>query len=218
MRHTWGLAAVLAVLAGITGLRGSAAAGDDGFVSLFNGKDLAGWKTFVGGKGKAAKTFYVEDGAIIVSGSPAGYFYTDKSYKNYVLRFDWRYKRPDSLVDDEKFNGNSGLLMHIQPPQKIWPKSIEVQGMNRNHGMLIPVSGAKIIGKSTFEGAALKKIRKPVGEWNTTEVTSQDGGITAKVNGTLISSGKGNLTEGPFGFQSEGAELHFKNIKIKVLD
>jgi len=227
MKRTWGIPAILAVLAGVGAVRLSAAADDDGFISLFNGKDLSGWKTFVGGKadpdpvtgGEAStKTFFVKEGAIVVSGSPAGYFYTDKSFKNYVLRFDWRFKRPENLVDDEKFLGNSGLLVHIQPPQKVWPRSIEVQGMNKNHGMLLTVSGAKQVGKFTFNGAALKKARKPVGEWNTTEVTTQDGKITAKVNGTPISSGKGDLTEGPFGFQSEGAELYFKNIKIKVID
>jgi len=218
MKRTWGTAAILAVLAGVGAVRYGAAADDDGFVSLFNGNDLSGWKTFVGGKANPDKTFFVKEGAIVVSGSPGGYFYTDKSFKNYVLRFDWRFKRQENLVDDEKFLGNSGLLVHIQPPQKVWPRSIEVQGMNKNHGMLLTVSGAKQVGKFTFNGIALKKARKPVGEWNTTEVTTQDGKITAKVNGTPISSGKGDLTEGPFGFQSEGAELYFKNIKIKVLE
>jgi hypothetical protein len=45
----------------------------------------------------------------------------------------------------------------------------------------------------------------------------QDGAITAKINGTEVSSGKGPLTEGMIGFQSEGAEVHFRNIKVKEL-
>src|SRR3954452_529114 len=105
---------------------------DDGFTSLFNGKDLTGWQFTLPGGADAAKTFTVQDGIIVVTGKPNGYFYTDKGFKNYVLRFDWRYKRPEGLTDDNKFGGNSGCLVHIQPPHKIWPKCVEVQGMNRN--------------------------------------------------------------------------------------
>jgi hypothetical protein len=216
MKRTWGMVAALGILAGAAAVNTYAAADDDGFVSLFNGKDLAGWKTLLAGKEDPGKTFFVKNGIIIVGGNPAGYFYTDKSFKNYVLRFDWRYKRPADLDDDEKFNGNSGLLVHIQQPHKVWPKCVEVQGMNKRHGEIFAIGGAK--GKFSFDAKALKEARKPVGEWNTTEVICRDGAITSKVNGVQIGDGKGGLTEGPFGFQSEGAELHFKNIKIKTLE
>jgi uncharacterized protein (TIGR03000 family) len=186
---------------------------ETGFAPLFNGKDLSGWKTV---PENAEKTFSVKDGVIVVSGNPNGYFYTDKSYQNYVLKFDWRYKRPAGLEDEKKFLGNSGLLYHIQEPHKVWPKSIEVQGMNRDHGVLIPVSGARLANQK-FDRPALEKARHPVGEWNTTEVAIKDGSVTAKVNGVQVSSGNYDLPGGPFGFQSEGAELHFKNIFIKTL-
>lgn len=192
----------------------AAADEDKGFVDLFNGRDLAGWKTL---PEKADKTYTVKDGMIVVSGSPAGYFYTDKSYKNYILRFDWRYKRPAKLEDDKKFGGNSGLLVHITGVHKVWPNSLEVQGMNRDHGAFLSI-GKTGLTDYKFNREALEKARNKVGEWNTTEVTVKDGDITAQVNGALISTGKITLTAGPFGFQSEGAEVHFKNIKIKVLD
>src|SRR5438067_5736119 len=91
------------------------AGGDKDFKDLFNGKDLTGWKYI---PEKADKTYTVVDGYIKVSCQPAGYFYTDKSYKNYVLKFDWRYKRPANLEDDKKFEGNSGCLIHITGPHK----------------------------------------------------------------------------------------------------
>ena len=98
--------AVFAASLGV--LVSQATAGDDkGFVDLFNGKDLTGWKYI---PEKADKTFTVTDGYIKVAGNPAGYFYTDKSYKDFILRFDWRYKRPPNLEDDKKFGGNSGLV------------------------------------------------------------------------------------------------------------
>lgn len=191
------------------------AAGDStGFVDLFNGKDLSGWKTF---PEKADKTYTVSESMIVVSGKPAGYFYSDKSYKNYVLRFDWRFKRPANLEDDKKFGGNSGLLVHITGAHKIWPNSLEVQGMNRDHGAFLSIGKTGLTGYK-FNREALDKARNKVGEWNTTEVTIKDGDVTAKVNGAVVSTGKITLAEGPFGFQSEGSELHFKNIKIKVLE
>ncbi len=197
--------------------------GDDGFKPLFNGKDLTGWRTFLDPKLKDVKPddiWSVKEGVLICTGKANdkqvnGYFHTEKSYKNYVIRYDWLYKRPEKVEDEEKFLGNSGLLIHIQGENKIWPKCIEVQGMNRDHGKIIPVSGAK--ATSEFDREALKKVRKPIGEWNTTEATVQDGNIIAKVNGVKVDSGKGDLMEGQIGFQSEGAEIHFRNIKIKEL-
>jgi hypothetical protein len=88
--------------------------------------------------------------------------------------------------------------------------------MNKAHGQIFAIGGAK--GKYTFDAQTLKVARKPVGEWNTTEVICKNGEITSKVNGAQVSTGSGELTEGPFGFQSEGAEIHFKNIRIKVME
>lgn len=183
-------------------------AGDAGFTDLFNGKDLKGWKTVLG-KGTPdadGTTFFVKDGEIVVSGKPAGYFYTDKSYRNYVLKFDWKFIK----------DGNSGLLLHIQEPHKVWPKSLEIQGLQKDHGNVLPVSGLK--AEKKVDKAAQKEAIK-IGEWNTTEVTVKDGDVTTKINGTPVSSAKilSGEQEGPFGFQSEGTELHFKNIKIKQL-
>jgi hypothetical protein len=186
----------------------------EGFVDLFNGKDLTGFKAFP--DKDVDKTWSVKEGIILCTGKPNGYLYTDKSFKNYVLLYDWKYVRPKDLTDEEKFLGNSGCLVHITGNHVVWPKCVEVQGMNRDHGKLLFVNKAG--GKEEFfKRDDLKKVRKPVGEWNTTEILCKDGMISAKVNGTEISKGTTDLTDGPIGWQSEGAEIHFKNIKIKEL-
>ncbi len=195
-----------ALLAGLVWLGSAASAGDEGFKDLFNGKDLDGWKLNVFGKDDG-KVFTVNEGEVVVRGKPNGYFYTDKSYKNYVLRFDWKFIK----------DGNSGLLVHIQGHGKSWPKSLEVQGLQRDHASIIPI-GIKASHKTDRE--AQKKAIK-FGDWNTTEVSVKNGDIVAKINGIQVTTAKilsGDVKEGPFGFQSEGTELHFKNIKIKVLD
>jgi len=197
---------------------GVVAAGDkQGFRPLFNGKDLTGWKTFVkDDKADPSKTFVVKDGEIQVSGQPFGYFYTDKPFKNYVIRYSWTYPKDQP----EKTTMNSGFLMHIQEPHKIWPKSVEPQGRYMDHGKLFfPGFGKDDKTEQKFDEKAQKKALKPSDEWNTTEVTARgDGSIEVRVNGTLVTTGKTELTSGPVGFQSEGARIHFKDVMIKSLD
>jgi hypothetical protein len=220
MRTLAFLSALLLVAAAFAAVPLSAAEDDKEapkFVPIFNGKNLDGWVAVLGGKeAEAGTTFTVKEGALVISGKPAGYVATKKSFEDYTIKYDWKFVRPAKLEDDEKFGGNSGLLIHIQgPPAKgVWPKCLEVQGMNRQHGQLLNVSGAKG-GPYKFDQAALKKARKRVGEWNTTEVTVKGGQVVVKVNGTEVASGKSELTKGPIGFQSEGSELHIKNVAVR---
>ncbi len=198
-------------------LAGPAAAQE--FVPLFNGNDLAGWKFFLDPKAKdadPAKTFIVKDGEIQVTGFPNGYFYTDKSYTSYVLRYSWTYPKDQP----EKSSMNSGCLIHIQEPHKIWPRSVEPQCRYKDHGMLFFIGLDKVKDKTeqNFNEQAQKKALKESYEWNTTEVTAKsDGGIEVRINGQLVTTGKSALTEGPIGFQSEGARIHFKKIEIKQM-
>jgi hypothetical protein len=212
MTHTaWrgGLAALTLTMAawGTVGASADAPKDEAGFQPLFNGKDLTGWKLVVSGKGDPEKTFTVKDGVIIVSGHPNGYFRTDKKYKNFILRFEWRY--PTKA-------GNSGCLVYIQPPDRVWPQCVEVQGLYQDHGHIMGIGGAK--APSHIDRKAQKKALKPHQQWQTTEVVSRDGTLTSKVNGVLVDRSKTSLTEGYIGFQSEGVEIQFKNIRLKVLE
>ena len=111
---TWtGRLAVLAVLTLGLSLSTAEEKAGRGFKPLFNGKDLSGWKTFLDPKkpdADPAKTWTVEDGVIQCTGRPNGYFYTEKSFKNYVLRYDWKYLKP---AEGQKSTYNSGLLIHM---------------------------------------------------------------------------------------------------------
>lgn len=211
------LFAFFAICAGV--LTSVHAGEDKGFKPLFNGKDLTGWKTFLKhAKEDAAKTFIVKDGEIQVSGQPFGFFYTTKSYKNYIIRYSWMYPKEQP----EKTTMNSGLLMHIQEPSTVWPKSVEPQGRYKDHGKIFFPGWAKDgtdLKESIFDEAAQKKAIKASNEWNTTEARAYpDGGVAVRVNGVLVSFGKTALKSGMIGFQSEGARVHFKDIAIKVMD
>jgi hypothetical protein len=184
----------------------------DDFVPLVKGDDVQSLELVGIGPG----TIKIVDGEIQLTGKPDGYFATKESYKNYILKFDWMYERPSDLDTDARFRGNSGLLLHIQEPHKVWPRSIEVQLQNSSAGVLIPIGGAKCQGTRL---APTKEAIKPVGQWNEMEVTCQDGTIACKLNGIAVSKGTGATVEsGPIGWQSEGAPIRFRNVMIKKLD
>ena len=74
------------------------------------------------------------------------------------------------------------------------------------------------LGDTEADEAARKKVLKPNTEWNSVEIVTKDGAITAYVNGEKVCESEAyELKEGPIGFQSEGAEIHFRNIRIKEM-
>ncbi|RLS48165.1 MAG: DUF1080 domain-containing protein [Planctomycetota bacterium] len=186
-------------------------------LNLFNGKDLTGWKIYLDKKDQdkdPAKFFTAEkDGVLKINGKVLGMIFTDKPFTNYTLSFDWLY--PEGSTPES----NSGALIHLQPPfNKIFPPSLEPQGRYKDHGKIFPMAGVKA-ENNKFDQEALDKALKPLGQWNSTEITCKaDGSVSVKVNGTPVSSCTSKLKEGPVGFQSEGHEIHLKNIHLKPLD
>ena len=70
-----------------------------------------------------------------------------------------------------------------------------------------------------FRIDADKEVEKKFGEWNDYEITCKGGDITLVINGTKVNEGKnGNLKKGKIALQSEGAEVHFKDVMIKKLN
>jgi hypothetical protein len=189
-----------------------------GWTTLFNGKDLAGWKFHFGKEGAENDgTFVVKDGILICSGTPSGYIYTPKSYSNYTLQFELAFKRPKGLKSDSEFRGNSGCLIHIAEKNAlgVWPRSVEVQGANRSLGLILPIPRSLKCTR-TFDKEASAKARKPIGEFNKVEIVVKGGDMVIKLNGAVVSTVDDcELTEGPIGFQSEGAETHWRNIRIR---
>ena len=191
---------------------------EKGWTTLFGGKDLDGWKFHLGKEGAGNEgTFTVKDGVLICSGKPSGYIYTQKSYGNYTLQFEFAFKRPEGLQSDSEFRGNSGCLIHVAEKNAlgVWPRSVEVQGANRQLGLILPIPRSLKCTR-TFDKEASEKARKPVGEFNKVEIEVQGGDMVIRLNGTVVSTvGECELTEGPIGFQSEGVETHWKNIRIR---
>lgn len=208
----------------------------DGFVPLFNGKDLTGWKPWLrpGPDGQTAdpkSVWSVSEGVIRCVGTPAGYIATEQEYGDYVLRLKWRFP-PGSK------GGNSGVLLHCQKedgvwpkgPKAVWPTSVEAQLLSGRAGdfwLIYPphvklyVDPARQDPKQErhyFREPKDEPVEKPIGEWNDYEIHCQGGNVTLFINGRKVNEGRnGNLTRGRIALQSEGAEIHFKDILIKFL-
>lgn len=208
---------LFALFVGVACIRGTAA--EEAWTPLFNGKDLQGFAVHLENKPAGnPETFTVQDGIIICSGHPAGYMYTKKSYSHYTLEYDWTFKRPADLKDDGKFRGNGGCLIHIGAENAlgVWPRSIEVQGAHNQAGLILPIP-RNLKCKVTDDGQARARALKPVGEWQTTRIEVDGGNMTISLNGTVVSTVRDcELTAGPIGFQSEGSEIHLKNIRIQA--
>lgn len=192
-------------------------AADEPWTPLFNGKDFEGFAFHLGKDGADNNgTYTIKDGVIICTGNPAGYMYTKKSYSRYTLAYDWTFKRPEDLKDEKDFRSNSGCLIHIGDKNAlgVWPRSVEVQGAHHQAGLILPIPRSlKCIVTDDKEARA--KSLKRVGEWQTTTIAVEGGNMTISLNGTVVSTVRDcELTEGPIGFQSEGREIHLRNIRI----
>lgn len=217
------IAAAVAILPGGSTPQLATAAEPDGFVPLFNGKDLTGWVNV----NCAPGTFFVRDGEIITTGKPTGFLRADRQYENFELEMDWMH------IEKTK-PANSGLFVWGDPVPALgtpYTRGIEVQvlinypdvGWATNHGDIFSIHGARCVPDRPhpkgYERCLPSENRvKGGGQWNHYKVIANNGAIKLHVNGKEVSGvSKCTPRKGYLALESEGAECHFKNIKIKEL-
>jgi len=192
---------------------------EQGFVSLFNGRNLDGW---VGDK----ESYVVEDGMIVIrpgKGS-GGNLYTGNEYSDFIFRFEFQLTPAanNGLGIRAPLTGDAAYVgMEIQILDDTAPVYANLQPY-QYHGSVYGVIPAK------------KGYLKPVGEWNYEEVIAQGTKIKVILNGTVIVDGdiaeardKGTMDHrehpglknksGHIGFLGHGSEVKFRNIRIKEL-
>jgi hypothetical protein len=214
-------------------------------IVLFDGRNLDQFDTFLPSTGlnsDPSHVFTVEDGVVHVSGTEMGYFITKKEFKNYYLRAEFKWGEGTFGTRAGKAR-DSGILYNIQGPDKVWPRSVEFQINEGCTGDFWMTDGAAITGKDGVrvtgpEGKASKidrfnkgvfqnvtgyrdptnELEKPHGEWNVVELVNRDGHIWQYVNGKLANEGTDAFpSSGKILFQSEGAEVYFRDIKLYPL-
>jgi hypothetical protein len=217
----------------------------EGFVSLFNGRDLSGWKVPAGDNGH----WKVEGGVIDYDARSEArqdkHLWTEKEYQDFVLRIDWRlktapfqYKGHIILPDgSEKLDetgkpiivefpdADSGILLRGGPQVNIWCWPVgsgELWSIRRNQSL-----------PPALRAAATPKVHadRNIGQWNTFEITLVGEQVTIMLNGQLVidrASLPGIRRAGPIGLQHHGnwngerwtgppSLIQFRNISIKEM-
>lgn len=188
-----------------------------GWTAIFNGRDLDGWKPFLPGGEDPAGTWSVADGVLVCTGRPIGYIRTEKTYRNFELTLEWRF-------DPAKGAGNSGVLLRVQEPDKVWPTSIEAQLHSGNAGDIwnigeFPMDTAKerTNGRRTIKEHASSE--KPLGEWNRYRIVMDGTELKLFVNNVLQNVASNCKTvPGFIALQSEGAAIEFRRIELREIE
>jgi 3-keto-disaccharide hydrolase len=190
-------------------------ASNHGWISLFDGKSLNGWKV-----GENASTFQVEDGAIVAHGDVAHLYYAGDvnhhDFKNFTFKAEVM-TTPGS---------NSGIYFHTIYQESSWPvKGYEVQ-VNNSH------EDWRRTG-SLYAVQDVKEVYVKDNTWYTEEFTVKDKHVTVKINGRIVveydepdnvQRPKGmeqrKLSSGTFALQGHDpkSKVYFRNIMVKPLD
>jgi hypothetical protein len=197
------------------------------FVDMFNGRDLSGWVNI----NTNPDTWKIRDGMLICSGRPIGVMCSEKQYENFVLHIEWRHMES---------GGNSGVFVwsDSKPDERSrLPNGVEVQMLElawpdlnmRNgvrppdayvHGELFGVGGVKTTPENPRgeRSMSIENRAKGKGEWNVYDVVAVDGNIKLAVNGKFVNGiTRSTQKKGYFCLESEGGEIHFRNMRIMEL-
>jgi len=177
----------------------------DGWISLFNGKDLTGWTT-----GKARNSWRAEDGTLANTSSKKARgvnIHTTGKYKDFDLYIEFRVLP----------KGNSGVYLRGR-------KEVQVA---ESYGVKTPGTGH--CGGIYSKSAPKVNACKPAGEWQTFEITMAGNKITVRQNGTLIQDGVevpghtgGSMggepgTAGPIMLQGDHTNVWYRNIYLRPI-
>ncbi len=175
--------------------------------TLFNGKDLTGWKIY------GTEKWYVEDGLLICESGPDkeyGYLGTEKSFKNFELTLEFK----------QEANGNSGVFFHSSiEGTKITGWQVEVAPPGKSTGGVYEsYKRGWLIKPEPEKDKALK-----MGEWNKMKIVVENNVVTSYLNGTqmitLDDSAIGSVN-GILALQIHsggGIKVKWRKIKVKEL-
>lgn len=208
-----------------------------GWELLFDGTTLNGWKRY--NRDSIGPLWIVQDGVLLCNGSGlgegsgdhGGSLMTTRQFGNFELSVDWKITP----------GGNSGILYHvIESPeyQHDYETGPECQVIDDN-GWKDQLNPAQKAGSNydMFEAPDTKKLM-PVGEWNTARIIYNNGHVEHWLNGEKVvafEEGSADYEErykkskwieypawnksktGAISLQDHGANVYFRNIKIKTL-
>ncbi|MBI5434611.1 MAG: DUF1080 domain-containing protein [Planctomycetes bacterium] len=183
-------------------------------IELFDGKSLVGWTFHLDAPNAHMEDVWsVKDGILRCKGNPIGYIRTVDDFTSYVLEVEWRFV-------PGKPPGNSGVLLRMHGPDKVWPKSIEAQLQHLNAGDIwnideFPMQTAKERTSGRRTAKEFPTNEEPIGEWNRYVITLREGDLTLEVNGVVQNVARWCAElPGKICLQSEGAEIEFRTVRV----
>jgi hypothetical protein len=177
----------------------------EGWVTLFDGKTLSGWKA-----AENPETFTVADGAIVVFGKRAHLFY-DGPLKNHDFK-NFEFKAQVMTTP----GSNSGIFIHTIYQETDWPKK----------GYEIQVNNTHTDWRKTGSVYAIQDVKEAPAkdnEWFTQHIIVNGKKITVKVNDKVINEytegENGRLSSGTIALQGHDpkSKVYYKDIMIKPL-
>ncbi|MGE3819511.1 MAG: DUF1080 domain-containing protein [Isosphaeraceae bacterium] len=192
-------------------------ADDEGFTPLFDGQSLKGW-TVMGGK---AEAWSVVDGRIVSKGDGGGWLGTTKSYENFVLRLEFRLTS----------GSNSGVYLRAPADTShISRTGMEIQILDETHPRHKGIKDWQRTGAIYHVAPPKPGHNRPIGEWNTMEITANGPRVSIRLNGALVVDDRidqhPNLASehpglsrksGLIGLQSHNDRVEFRNLQVKAL-
>ena len=169
----------------------------DGWISLFDGQTLFGWKAH------SKADWAVKDGAIRVGSGERGLLCTSVQFDDYVLKADFRAAK----------GTNSGIFLRTAPVvgmDDIKTKCYELNIAPPDN----PFPTGSFVGR--LKG---KEVPERAGEWQTFEATIDGGKCSVKLNGETVLeyTDPAPAHRGYIGLQLNTGEVEFRNIKLKPL-
>jgi hypothetical protein len=171
-----------------------------GFVSIFDGKTLSGWKG-------ATQGYVVEDGLLVCQKKGGGNLFTVKEFGDFAFRFEFRLEP----------GGNNGVSV----------RGHEIQILDDYAPQHKNLKPCQYHGSIYCKVPAKRGHTKKAGEWNAQEITVKGTRWTVTVNDVVIVDADiatvqgleavAKRTKGPLGFLGHSSRVEFRNLRVKEL-
>ena len=204
---------------------------NEGFVPLFNGKDLTGWKGLVGDPIKRSRmnaktlaeaqkkadaemreSWKVVNGELQFTGH-GNNITTMKKYADFEMLVDWK------IIDNNTLDGDAGIYLRGTPQVQIWD--------NANLKVGAQVGSGGLYNNKENDSKPLKVADKKIGEWNTFRIIMKGDRVTVYLNGELVTDNvilenywdraQPIFAEEQIELQAHGSPISYRNIYIKEL-
>jgi hypothetical protein len=191
----------------------------EGFVPLFNGRDLTGWRCYAGKPG----VWRAEDGLLVCAGEGGGWLGTERDYSDFVLRLEYRLKPA----------GNSGVYLRAPEEGHISRVGMEIQILDDDHPRYARLDYYQYTGSLYHVVPPRRRVTKPAGQWNALEVRCEGRHLAVVLNGVkVVDEDLDRLrqdrevarehpglarTAGRLGLQNHNERVEFRHLRVKEL-